>query len=189
MAEKKTTKKKTGTKPKTSKASVPKAVAADVETPIQEHSEKKSAWKPDLNARVPVRSAVYGKLTYIDPRTKLKYTWNEFGQTEYLELQELRTARNSYPDFFINRWWEIDDTNALKWLDAEKFYNGSLSVDDFDSLFTKTPEEIKAVVAMMPAAQKVNFGLRAKELIERGDIDSMRVVRALEESLNLKLDL
>lgn len=140
----------------------------------------------NLDRRIPVKSAAYGKLIYRDPRTQLKYTWTEMGQVEYMTLGELQTMRNAKPKYFEENWIEIGDDAVLEWLNAKKFYKNSISIDEFESLFEKSPDQIEKIVTKMPKGQKESLKLRAKELIETEAIDSMKVIKALEKALNCK---
>lgn len=146
-------------------------------------------WEPDLSARIPVRSAVYGTLIYKDSLTNRVYEWGEYGQTQRLTLEMLENARNTQPAFFTNGWWEIDDENVLEWLDAKKFYTANVSISNFDSLLNKPAEEIVAVVNKLGVSQKVQLARRAQELIQEGKLDSMRAIRALEKALNVDFEM
>ena len=146
-------------------------------------------WEPDLSARIPVRSAVYGTLIYKDSLTNRVYEWGEYGQTQRLTLEMLENARNTQPAFFTTGWWEIDDENVLEWLDAKKFYTANVSISNFDSLLNKSAEEIVAVVNKLGVSQKVQLARRAQELIQEGKLDSMRAIRALEKALNVDFEM
>lgn len=141
----------------------------------------------ELHTRIPVRNAFPGGLTYRDGRTGLMYGWKEEGDVEFMELGELRTARSTQPKFFEKNWWEIDEVRVLEWLNATKFYKGSLMLKDFDVLFSKSPDEIIDIVAKIPEAQKDNLILRVRAKVAAGEIDSLKVIRALEGALGVKL--
>ena len=141
----------------------------------------------ELHTRIPVRNAFPGGLTYRDSRTGLMYGWKEEGDVEFMELGELRTARSTQPKFFEKNWWEIDEVRVLEWLNATKFYKGSLMLKDFDVLLSKSPDEILDIIAKIPEAQKDNLILRVRAKVAAGEIDSLKVIRALEGALGVKL--
>ena len=58
---------------------------------------------------------------------------------------------------------------------------------DFDVLFSKSPDEIISIVAKIPEAQRENLILRVRAKVAAGEIDSLKVVRALGEALGVKL--
>ena len=168
-------------------APVVQSVTVAQPAPIVVEPQTQVAPALELHTRIPVRNAFPGGLIYRDSRTGLMYKWSNEGDIEYVELGELRTARNTQPKFFENNWWEIDEVRVLEWLNATKFYKDSLMLKDFDVLFSKSPDEIISIVAKIPEAQRENLILRVRAKVAAGEIDSLKVVRALEGVLNVKL--
>lgn len=144
----------------------------------------------DPTSYVTVRSGFNGRLVYRSKKTGEVYVWKDFGQEHDMELQELKNARNTSREFFEHNWFMLDDPEVIKWLGVQEYYRTSLSVNDFDSLFRKKPEEIERIVASLPAGQRETLINRARELIAADDpaLDSIRVIRALERSLGVKLE-
>lgn len=139
----------------TSTVQVEDTSSAIVEPPAQQ------VWRASdhLTERVPVRSAIYGTLIYVDSLTHRKWVWTEFGQRHEIALEVLENARNTQPSFFIDGWWEIDSEYAhkqevLDFLDAGKFYQAEVSIDNFDSLLKKSTAEISAVTSKLPVTAK-----------------------------------
>ena len=174
-------------KPVVQDAPVVQSVPAAQPAPIVIEPQTQVAPALELHTRIPVRNAFPGGLIYRDSRTGLMYKWSNEGDIEYVELGELRTARNTQPKFFENNWWEIDEVRVLEWLNATKFYKDSLMLKDFDVLFSKSPDEIISIVAKIPEAQRENLILRVRAKVAAGEIDSLKVVRALGEALGIKL--
>lgn len=168
-------------------APVVQSVPVAQPAPIVVEPQTQVAPTLELHTRIPVRNAFPGGLIYRDSRTGLMYKWSNEGDIEYVELGELRTARNTQPKFFENNWWEIDEVRVLEWLNATKFYKDSLMLKDFDVLFSKSPDEIISIVAKIPEAQRENLILRVRAKVAAGEIDSLKVVRALGEALGVKL--
>lgn len=168
-------------------APVVQSVPVAQPVPIVVEPQTQVAPALELHTRIPVRNAFPGGLIYRDSRTGLMYKWSNEGDIEYVELGELRTARNTQPKFFENNWWEIDEVRVLEWLNATKFYKDSLMLKDFDVLFSKSPDEIISIVAKIPEAQRENLILRVRAKVAAGEIDSLKVVRALGEALGVKL--
>lgn len=197
------TKKAPATKAKATTTKVEKPVKIEtttekVEQPIKIETTadpEPTAWvaSEHMSDRVPIRSAVYGTLIYTDSLSRRTWIWNEFGLRHELTIETLENARNSQPAFFINGWWEIDSAyehrqELLEFLDAAKFYQADVSIDNFDTLLKKPATEITAVVKKLPVAQKVQLSRRAQELINEGRLDSMSAIRALEKALNVEFE-
>ena len=70
-----------------------------VEPPVQQ------VWRASdhLTERVPVRSAIYGTLIYVDSLTHRKWVWTEFGQRHEIALEVLENARNTQPSFLTSK--------------------------------------------------------------------------------------
>lgn len=139
------------------------------------------------NSYVTVKSGFHGKLIYKSRKTGEIFIWDELGAEQEMELAELRAAKNSYKDYFINNWFLFDDPEVIKYLGVGSYYKHSLNPASFDDLFKKKPSEIKKIVSALPKAQQKSLIYKTKELIKNKEIDSLRVIGALEESLNTTL--
>lgn len=194
----------------TAKRTVNKAVAAPIENdeppfditpPVVENDNAaddavvQPKAKPELrvkrsfdpNGYVTVRNGFNGRLVYVSRRTGEKFVWDEFGAEQDMELQELKNAKSSYKAFFENNWFLFNDPEIISYLGIERYYAKSLSFDEFDELFTKTPEEMERRIAMLPNGQKQSLVYKAREMIANREIDSMRIVDTLERCLGAEL--
>lgn len=139
------------------------------------------------NTIVPVVNGFHGVLVYQSPRTHERFQWEDFGAEQDMELQELKIARNSFKKFFENNWFLINDPEVIDYLGVGQYYKNALTLDDFDSLFEMNPEDVKAKVDSLSEGQRLTLKYRAKQLIEDGVIDSIKVITALEKSLGVEL--
>ena len=98
-----------------------------------------------------------------------------------------KSAKNSCKAFFINNWFLFDDPEVIDWLGMSQYYKHALNADGFDRLFEKNVPDIRSTIAGLSDGQKRSVAFRAKQLIEDGKIDSIKVINALEESLNVEL--
>lgn len=141
----------------------------------------------DLHDYVTVRNGFNGKLIYKSKRTGERFVWDEFGAEQDMELQELKNAKNSSREFFEHNWFMLDDPAVISYLGVERYYKNALNYSEFDALFSMSPTEIERRIAKLPSGQKTSVVYRAKEKIANGEIDSMRVINALEKSLGVEL--
>lgn len=141
----------------------------------------------DLEQYITVKNGFHGRLIYISNRTKERFVWEEFGDEQEMQLRELRDAKNSKKDFFINNYFIFEETWVIDWLGLSRFYKHSINAENFDEIFTKSADELTAILADMTDAQKRSVGYRARHLISTGEIDSMKVVNTLERVLKLDL--
>lgn len=143
----------------------------------------------DPNQLITVYNGFQGGLVYVSPRTKEVFKWDSFGDTQEIELRELRNAKSSSKVFFINNWFMFNDDESwvIDYLGVRNFYKNALSIDHFDDIFSKSPNEIIAIVSNLSDGQKRSVSYRARQLISSGDIDSNKAIAALEEALGEEL--
>jgi len=167
------------------------SVAATVAAEAVAFNNEKPSYKvkKDLNPNmmVTVKNGFNGTLVYKSKRTGEVFVWDSFGSEQEMELQDLKSAKNTYKAFFINNWFLFDDPEIIEWLGMTQYYKHALNTESFNELFNSTPEEIKKTVAKLSAGQKKSAAFRAKQLIQEGKIDSIKIINALEESLSVDL--
>jgi len=152
--------------------------------------------KIPLDTDISCRSAVRGNLTYISKRMAgYQVVWNDFGDEEPIELQELISMRNTDLRFFKDNWIIIDDSEGytaqeiMDYIKVSQYYNKNLNIDNFDSLFNESPDKIKEIVSTMSSGLKDTVAMRAKQLYNAGTLDSRKRIEALEESLGVELEV
>ena len=141
----------------------------------------------DMNQYVVVRNGFHGRLVYKSSRTGEKFVWDGFGTEQEMELKELRNAKNTSKGFFKNNWFMFDEDWVVDFLGVRQFYKNAVSIDDFDTIFSKSPSELKKLIGSMTAGQKKSVAYRAIEMIASGEIDSLKTIAALEEALGIEL--
>ena len=172
------------TKTRASRSAAPKA-----DVVVEEKAAPIVAKEIDPNQIIVVRSGFHGRLVYNSPRTREKFVWGEFGADQEMELRELRNAKSANKKYFENNWFMFDEEFewVIGYLGLSQYYKNALSIEDFDSLFKKTPSEIEKAIAKLSKGQKKSVGYRAKQLIADGEIDSNKAIAALEKALGIEL--
>lgn len=177
------------TKPKSTssaRSTAKKTVAADKDATAVKEKEI-VAKEIDPNEYVVVRNGFQGKLIYISPRTGERFVWDEFGDEMDMELRELKTAKNRYKKFFEQNWFMFDDDWVVDYLGVSRYYENALPIDRFDDVFKKTPAEAKKIISKLSDGQKKSLTYRALDLIAQKEIDSLKLIDALEEALGIDL--
>lgn len=141
----------------------------------------------DPTQYVIVRNGYQGKLFYKSKRTGEGFKWETFGSEQELELRELRNAKNSDKKFFINNWFMFDEDWIIDYLGVRQYYKNAIKIENFDNIFTQSPSEIKKTIANLSDGQKKSVAYRAKTLISEKEIDSIKVINALEVALGIEL--
>ena len=106
-----------------------------------------------------------------------------------MELRELRNAKSSAKKFFENNWFMFNEEDAwvIPYLGLTNYYKYAIKLEDFDDIFEKDPSEIKEIIDGMSVGQKKSLAYRARQLVSDGEIDSRKVISALEEALDIEL--
>lgn len=153
--------------------------------PEEKRRLKPKAFDPDQI--VTVRNGFQGRMVYRSKKTGEVFVWDEFGAEQDMEFSELKSARSSNKKFFINNWFMFDDPEVVEALGLSQYYRFALSIDDFDSLFDKSADEIRVVLDKLNDGQKKSVAYRAKQLIADGSIDSNKTIATLENCLGIEL--
>ena len=186
-----TTKKTGGNAAKTGKTATKTMAGEETKRvePVNEGEERVS-YKPseiDLHQYVTVRNGFQGRLVYKSKRTGETFVWEQFGDEQEMELGELKNAKNANKKYFLNNWFMFDDPWIVDYLGLWKYYKFAVSINEFDSIFSMSPKEVEQVISKLSDGQKKSVAYRARQMIEDGEIDSNRVIAALEKGLGVEL--
>ena len=142
-----------------------------------------------LNASdiVKVYNGFNGKLVYRSKQTNEPFVWQDFEDDVEMELAELKRAKSYRKKYFENNWFMFKDPAIIDYLGVAQYYKYALKIGEFDSLFEKDPDEIRATISRISEGQKKSVAYRARQLISDGKIDSNRVISTLEECLGVEL--
>lgn len=174
------TQKKAPAKPRTEPAEPKVAFVEKEETPVV-------VKEVNPHQYVTVRNGFHGKLIYKSKKTGQTFTWDDYGSEQEMELIELKDAKNTSKKMFINNWFMFDEDWIVEYLGLRQYYKNAISIEEFDGIFNKSPEELKDIINDMSEGQKRSTAYRARVLINEGTIDSRKVITALEEALHTEL--
>lgn len=168
-----------------STAGVSEAVSTKVEEVVAETVLVPAAIDP--SQYVVVRNGFQGKLIYVSSRTKERFMWDQFGDEQEIELRDLKSARSSSKKFFQNNWFMFDEDWIVDYLGVKQFYKNALKIDEFDSVFENDTDTLQSIISKLSPGQKKSIAYRARQLIASGEIDSIKMITVLEESLETVL--
>jgi DNA primase large subunit len=139
----------------------------------------------DLNEMIDVKCIVQGGLNFVTS-TGLSVVWDAYGDIYPLEYKELIYMINKYKRFFEEPW-VIVDQDVLEDLKATHYYKDIIDYENIDSIFSKTPEEVKEVLSKVPEGTKRLIADRASQALRKGQLDSVKVIDVLQKELNIEL--
>ena len=163
------------------------SVVTDV--PVEEEKKKIVPKDIDLYQFIPVKNGTQGMLIFVNKRTGEEYRWGGFGDTQDIQLVDLRNAKSSSKAFFSENYFMFDDDYSwvIDYLGVQEYYKNALKLDRFDDVFTKPAEEVEEIIGKLSRGQKTAVAYRARQLIMEGKIDSNRVIATLERTLGINL--
>lgn len=151
--------------------------------------EKRPVIPKDIDPHmiVTVRNGFQGTLVYVSRKTGERFVWESFGDEQDMEIGELRNARNSNKAFFANNWFMFDEPWIVDYIGMAQYYKFAVSVEDFDSIFENSAEDLADIVSGLSDGQKRSVAYRARQKIRDGSIDSNKKITALEKCLGTSL--
>lgn len=184
----------------TKKPATRKTAAKAKEAPVTERTEAEApaaavkpkaprirAKKLDPEMYVTVRNGYPGLLVYKSTKTGEVFRFEGFGDEHEIELQELQKAKNTSKGFFINNWFLIDDPEVIEYLGIGQFYKDAFTYEEFEELAEMSEKEVADKVSRISEGQKLAVTRYARQLVRDGRIDSVSVIKALENGLGVKL--
>ena len=128
------------------------------------------------NELINVRSVTAGGLSYLSTRTNMLYTWNEYGDVQPMEYQELVSMKSSNRGFLFKPLLVIDDEQVAEKLGLSQLYRELEEVADLDGFFGRDLSDMRDVIRKLPG-----------EMIRDGRLYDTRKIKMLEKELNTDL--
>lgn len=150
----------------------------------------KSERKYEQDEQIMCRSITYGELLVVGPKTKLLYSWANYGDTTpvaYQDLQALRSIRSSHllkPRFIVE-----DEELVSQWgKDFKDLYSKIVNLD-VEEILNLPLGKFKAALKNAPSGVQQAVKNIAGEQIIDGKLDSLAKIKAIDEILGTDLKL
>jgi hypothetical protein len=151
---------------------------------------KKAPRKYAADDLIPCRSITFGELLLTGTKSKLLYSWANYGditEVEFQDLQALKSTRSSY--LFKPRFVIEDEELVEQWgKDFENLYNDVVSVD-VEDLFKLPVSKFKSKLMKAPKGVQQAVKNIAGEKILNGSLDSIKMIQTIDEVLGTDLKL
>lgn len=142
-----------------------------------------------LDTMVACTNLTPGTLVYISKRQMgYQITWDEPGDVDYLELSELVSMRNSQREFFEKNWLGIDDPEIVEYLNIGQYYSNALDFENINAFVDLSVDEMQEKLRYMPAGTKETLKVKVTQMIANDEIDSLKKINFLKESLGINSD-
>lgn len=159
-------------------------VVSELEEKKEQVSAKPVSGRNDIDrfALIPVMNVTNGQLIYVSRKTGAEYLFGEYGDIEYMEYQELLTMRSSQRRFFDDPFLLVMDDDAVEALGLTKMYDNIKLPAQIEEVFKLGQSDFEEVLEKSPKGIKHLIITKAKELYDRGEFDSVRKIKFINET-------
>ena len=168
----------------TTKKTVTKPVDEKPEAPIA-----KREYAPDEDIKCV--SVCAGELLMIGKKTGILYKWENYGDTTYVEYQDLKAeAYNSKSGYIYSPLFMIEDEELLATREFAKVaesYKNTINAEEIDDLFGLTTQQFRSQLKKLPKGIQNTVKVIARDKIESGQLDSIQKIKILDEVLGTDL--
>ena len=156
----------------------------DVETVTE-----KREFAPD--DRIECKSITAGELIFIGKKTGTVYDWSNYGDSAYIEFQDLKAeVHNAKSNYIYSPLFLIEDEEVLALPDfanVRKLYENVISAEEVDELFSLTNQQFRSQLSKLPNGIKNTIKSIARDKIEDGSLDSIQKIKIIDEVLGTDL--
>lgn len=176
---------------KTQDTKVDELIASAKEIITEKSSKPKSTRKRKINLsdEVEVVNFTNSNFFYRSPRSGRVYDFAKFGSTDLMSVDELRTMLSAYPGFLRAPWLLILDADVVDYLGLTSLYENIRMPRQIDQLFEMSAQELAPILRALPKGMYPLVASRAREKLASGKLDSMGVIKLLQETLGTDLGL
>ena len=139
---------------------------------------------------IPCRSMTYGELLLTGTKSKILYTWANYGDVTEMEFQDLQALRSTRSSYLFKPRFIIEDPELVEQWDNDlgKMYKDIVDVD-VEDMFKLPLNQFKSRLKKAPAGVQQAVKNIAGEKILNGTLDSLAKIKAIDEILGTDLKL
>lgn len=177
MADKITTKKTNSDVPV-----VEETVTDDVvESTKKSVAREKTTKKHSPTDTIECRSVTGGTLILIGPKSHLQYTWEDYGDTAWVEYQDLQALQSRKSNFLTKPRFIIEDETIVnQWGDMLKTVYNKVTDQTIENFFELPLNKFKAQLSVMPEGIKDAIKTKAVQMINKEELYDIRKVREID---------
>ena len=166
-----------------------KFITDDEEETVAE-IKKDSRHKFEQTDGVSCRSVVQGGLFMEGLKTKMDYSWTDYGDVTEVEYRDLVAAVRSKSRFVFNPWFIIEDEDFLnEYPQVKQFYDSSYTVKDLIKILDMPAEKMIEEIKKLPKGAVDTIKSLAAKQVSNGTLDSVSRIKALDEYFGTDLNL
>lgn len=169
-----------------------KVVTEETEIVEQEEIESvvKTPRKYAPDDMIVCRSLTFGELLLTGPKSRLLYSWANYGDTTEIPFQDLQALRSTRSSYLFKPRFVIEDEELIEqWSkDFKDMYDSIVEVD-VEDMFKLPIGQFKSKLKKAPRGVQQAVKNIAGEKILNGSLDSLQKIKAIDEILGTDLKL
>ena len=139
---------------------------------------KKTVKKYSPDDLIECRSVTGGELILIGDKSKLQYTWSDFGDTAWVEYQDLQALQSRRSGFLTKPRFIIEDENLVEqWGSMLKPIYDKINTQTIEDFFELPLNKFKAQLKIIPEGLKDAIKTKAVQMIQDEELYDIRKVR------------
>ena len=150
----------------------------------KETSAKKTTKKFAPDTPIECASVTSGELILIGAKTKLQYTWADYGDTAYVEYQDLQALQSRKSGFLVKPRFIIEDDDVVEqWGSMLKPVYSKIKERNIENMFKLAPSKFRVAISDMPVGMKDSVKTKAAQMIAEEELNDIRIIKIIDEVL------
>lgn len=152
-----------------------------VKVEAQAPTHKKGVKKFGPSDLVECRSVTGGELILIGDKSKLQYTWADYGDTAWVEYQDLQALQSRRSGFLVKPRFIIEDEDLVEqWGSMLKPIYDKINTQTIEDFFELPLNKFKAQLKIIPEGLKDAIKTKAVQMIQDEELYDIRKVREID---------
>lgn len=152
----------------------------------QTQEQKATVKKPKKyapNDTIECRSVTGGELVLVGDKTKFHYNWADYGDTAYVEYQDLQALQSRKSGFLTKPRFIIEDETLVEqWGAMLKPIYDKINTKNIEDLFELPVDQFEAQLSILPVGLKEAVKTKAVQMIQSEELYDIRKVRAIDNA-------
>ena len=142
---------------------------------------KRVTKKYSPNDLIECRSVTGGELILIGDKSRLQYTWADYGDTAWVEYQDLQALQSRRSGFLVKPRFIIEDEDLVEqWGSMLKPIYDKINTQTIEDFFGLPLNKFKAQLKIIPEGLKDAIKTKAVQMIQNEELYDIRKVREID---------
>lgn len=126
-------------------------------------------------------------VSYKDNRTNDMYEWDDVGHSEIMTVEIIKNMWRNHKGYFRNLWLKPLDDRIINQFGLKKTYEKYEYLMDESNYVKENINKIIDSIDSTPNGLKFSICNKIKDLVVRGNISDVSVIKSLEKHLDIDL--